>query len=178
MDYVDLSGAPIAGKEKDAFFTFIYSHSMTRVLMKPMTYPWFSRMGGAILSSSVSKALIPRFQRKNHIDLSEYEKVDYHSFNDFFSRKILAEKRPICPEEDAFVSPCDGRLTAYRIDEGLRLHIKDSVYSIDSLLQDPALSRKFIGGSCVVIRLCVENYHRFHFPCDGHIISEKQIPGF
>jgi len=178
MKYVDRNGTPIAGKEKDKFFSFVYSHKLTRAMMKPMTYPWFSRLGGKFLSSGVSKALIPRFEKKNHIDLSEYEDVKYHCFNDFFCRRILAEKRPVCQENDAFVSPCDGRLTAYSIDEKLRLKIKDSVYSVESLVRDSRLAGDFLGGCCVVIRLCVDNYHRYHFPCDGRIVTEKSIPGF
>jgi len=178
MKYVDKNGKPIAGKEKDRFLSYVYSHRFTRVMLKPMTYPWFSKLGGKVLSSRVSKAFIPHFEKKNHIDLSEYEKTKYRCFNDFFSRKILSEKRPVCDEEDAFVSPCDGRLTAYHIDENLRLKIKDSVYSVESLIRDSQLAKDFLGGCCVIIRLCVDNYHRYHFPCDGHLISEKTIPGF
>jgi len=178
MQYVDSEGRFLSGKDKDRFLTFVYNHKVTRVMMKPVTRPWFSRLGGKVLSSKASRALIPGFKKKNHIDISEYESAKYRCFNDFFCRKILAEKRPVCKEEDAFVSPCDGRLTAYRIDENLRLTIKDSVYSVESLLRDRNLARDFLGGCCVVIRLCVDNYHRYHFPCDGRLVYEKSIPGY
>ena len=28
-----------------------------------------------------------------------------------------------------------------------------------------------------MIRLCPADYHRFHFPCDGRIVDDRQIPG-
>lgn len=60
--------------------------------------------------SRVSRLLIPSFVRKNQIDLSIYEKKHY-SYNDFFTRKILAEERPIDGRKEAINQSRDAVLT-------------------------------------------------------------------
>ncbi|MFQ6930276.1 MAG: phosphatidylserine decarboxylase [Eubacterium sp.] len=49
--------------------------------------------------------------------MTQYEKAKYGCFNDCFSKKDKKEMRPINMEENAFIAPCDGRLSAYHISE-------------------------------------------------------------
>ena len=49
-------------------------------------------------------------------DEAEKPLDQYASFNEFFTRKLKAGKRPIDMHENALISPCDGYLTVYDID--------------------------------------------------------------
>lgn len=44
------------------------------------------------MDSKLSTIHIKGFIKNNNIDMSQYEKVKYKSFNEFFTRKILPEE--------------------------------------------------------------------------------------
>ena len=153
---------------------FLYTTAPGRMLLKPLTSRGFSRLAGKFMDSHASTALIKPFVRKNKIDLSEYEPARYRSFNEFFIRKIRPECRPVAPE--GLIAPCDGLLSAYKIDDKTRLNIKNSVYSIQTLLGNDPRAAKFAGGTCLVFRLCVDNYHRYHYFDDCAPEPSRFIP--
>ncbi len=64
-------------------------------------FNFFSRLYGAIQKSRFSKKKSPPFIENSHVDTSEFlDPVNsYHSFNDFFIRKLKPEFRPITPEQ-------------------------------------------------------------------------------
>ena len=79
---------------------------------------------------------------------------------------------------DHLCAPCDGLLSVYPInDEGTVLPIKQSVYTIASLLKDKELAAEYSGGWCLVFRLCVDNYHRYAYPVSGPKGPNIFIPG-
>ena len=159
------------------YLRFLYGTLPGRMLLKPLTAPWLSELSGHILDHPVSRILIPGFIRTNHIDMSEYEKTSYRSFNDFFCRKILSSKRPIDPAPEHLVSPCDGLLSIYPISRDLVLNVKQSSFTITSLLHSSSLARRFEGGYCMVFRLCVNHYHRYCYPDDAIRSREVRIDG-
>ena len=119
------------------------------------------------MDSRLSRRLIPGFIRKNDIRVEDYEEIPYESFNQFFCRKIKPGLRPIETDLDTLIAPCDGLLSVYPIREGTVLPIKESRYSIASLLRDDALAKEFDGGACLVFRLCVNHYHRYSYAESG-----------
>lgn len=156
---------------------FLYGTLPGRILLKPLTAPWLSSLSGLILDHPVSRILIPGFVSSNRIRMEEYEDASYHSFNDFFCRKIRPELRPVDPDPGHLVSPCDGLLSVYPISSGLVIPVKQSCYTISSLLGNPSLAKRFDGGYCMVFRLCVDHYHRYCYPDHGRRSREVRIPG-
>ena len=69
-------------------------------------------VGGLAASESwVRGPLIRTFARVYGIDMSDAERSDlesYRSFNDFFTRSLTPDARPIDPTPGAIVSPADG----------------------------------------------------------------------
>ncbi len=104
--------------------------------------------------------------------MDEYEKADYKSFNEFFTRKIKAEKRPFPTDKSSLFSPCDGKLSAYKNKDNTVL-VKGSYYTINHLLCNSRLAKKYREGYCLVFRLAVDDYHRYAFVDDG--IQEKSV---
>ena len=156
---------------------FLYKTTLGRILLKPLTSRALSKAVGAFMETRASKLLIPRFVKKNAIDLDDYETEGWRSFNDFFCRQIKDGRRPCPRETDVLVAPCDGLLTAYRIQDGLVLPIKQSEYSIERLLDDATLAANYRNGLCLVFRLCVWHYHRYAYIETGRKLANRFIPG-
>ena len=139
--------------------------------------PGFSELGGMILDSKLSASFISDFAEKNNIDLSDYEPKAYRSFNDFFTRKIKPGSRPIPKDKNILISPSDGKVTAYKIDEVNGFVIKNSVYSVRSLLRDKKLAKRYEGGTAVIIRLTPDDYHRYCYAATGIKSHDRIING-
>lgn len=178
MDYIDLQGKKVINITKqDKLLDFLYTNVIGRMLLKPLVQPQVSKLAGQYLSSSHSRRLIPGFIARNDIDMDIYEKQDYQSFNDFFTRKIKRDRRPIPEDPDVLISPCDCRATVYPIQENTTFSIKNTEYTLRSLLRSPRLAKRFRGGYAYVLRLTVEDYHRYVYAATGRQSRNYHIDG-
>ena len=100
---------------QDRILASLYGTVAGRLLLKPLTLPVISKIAGAFLSTPLSCVFIRPFVKKNNIDMAQYEPVKYKSYNEFFTRKIKAELRPVDNEPSHFISPCDSKLTVLPI---------------------------------------------------------------
>ena len=127
--YIDRKGHKRQGETgQDRLLAFIYGHAVTRCLIRPFLSPVVSRIGGAFLDTRISGLAVPGFVKKNGIDLSLYEKQIFDSYNDFFTRKIRAEERPVNPVDDyhRYCYAADGRKSGQRKIAGI-LHTVNPV---------------------------------------------------
>lgn len=157
----------------DKSLQFLYENIVGRIILKGITLPFISSVVGAYMSSSLSKGRIRKFISANSIDMSEYEKAEYHCFNNFFTRKIEKGARPLPKDYDKMFSPCDGKLSAYKINDDTVLPVKGSTYTISQLLENKSLAEKYRGGYCLVFRLAVDDYHRYIFLDNG--VQEQSV---
>ena len=175
---VDRKGTIVeAGSLQDALLEGLYGHVPGRALMKLLVSPAVSRLAGAFLDSGLSRGLIPRFIRSHSIDMADYRKQAYASYNEFFTRRLAPGARRLDPCPEALVSPCDGRLTVYPVDNQCEFTIKHTRYTIYSLLRDYRLAARYAGGYVWVFRLCVEDYHRYIYVDNGRVSEPVRIPG-
>jgi len=165
---------PIAPPEDSSMLKFLYQNFFGRCLLRVLISRPVSKLAGAFLSSRLSKGLIKKFVTNNNINLNEFYSDNFKCFNDCFCRKIKDGNRPL---EDGLISPCDGLLSVYTINDGLVLPIKQSEYSISELLHDSELAKEFDGGTVLVFRLCVNHYHRYCYFDDGVKGDNKFIKG-
>lgn len=164
-------------KEESLFLRFMYHTAFGRFLLKPFISVKLSNLCGKFLDSRASKFLINKFVKKNNIDLSIYESDDFKCFNDCFCRKLKPEHMKFSSDPDVLISPCDGLLSAYNISDDTVIPVKQSKYTVTSLLKDIELANKYKDGVCLVFRLCVDNYHRYCYPVDGIKNSNTYIKG-
>lgn len=155
----------------------LYGHVPGRMLLKLLTRPGLSRFMGALLSSRLSRVLIGPFIRKNQIDMSQFEDRPFESYNDFFSRRVRPDARPIDRKPSHLISPCDSKLTALPIGPDCRFALKHTEYTVSSLLRDDALAAAYTGGYALIFRLTVDDYHRYCYPSDGEKEAQVRIPG-
>ena len=146
---------------------FLYNTIIGRMLLKVLTLPAISKLCGAFLDSPASRFLIGPFVNANAIDLTQFYSDDFKCFNDCFARRIRKGLRPFDQDPESFVSPCDGRLSAYVIEEETVIPVKQSRYSIARLLHSRKLAKRYRGGYCLVFRLCVDDYHRYAYFDNG-----------
>lgn len=155
----------------------LYKTLIGTVVLALLTRKTVSKMSSVYMNSKLSKKRINKFITKNNIDMSEYPKKEYTSFNDFFTREILKGKRPISKKPNDLVSVADSKLLVYDIDSNTEIRIKGKTYTVKDLLRDKKLSLEYKNGKCLVFRLTVDDYHRYSFVDDGILIRQKKING-
>ena len=139
--------------------------------------PSVSKISGRFLSTRLSSLIIKNFVKKNKIDMSEYEQRKFRSYNDFFTRKVLDNKRNIVMDKNVLISPCDSKLSAYKISDTSTFKIKDSYYTIKDLLNGDEIYKDYQNGLCLIFRLAVDDYHRYCYIDNGSKSSNTFIPG-
>ena len=117
------------------------------------------------------------FIRRNGINREDYEEKEYSSYNDFFTRKLRQGVREMDMDERHFISPCDCRLSVYPIEPQMEVTIKNTCYTVGSLLRDERLAEHFKDGYLWVFRLSVDDYHRYIYVDNGRESVRRRIPG-
>lgn len=163
--------------KENMFIRFIYGTCAGRILLKFVTKRKVSVFMGRLLDSYISKPLINFYIKKYSIDMSEYVQKDYRSFNEFFIRKRKDDIEGADYSDDILISPCDGMLSIYEVDENASYTIKHISYSLDELLGDSREARKYRGGLCMIFRLAPFNYHRYCYADNGRIVRRVVLPG-
>ena len=157
---------------------FLYNNPAGRLLLRLAVSPLVSGIYGKVNSTRRSAKKIPAFIEEQKIDMSQFEEREYKSFNDFFTRKIKPEMRPVDMDKNALISPADSKLLVYMIDENTRMNIKGRDYTVSELLGEERVeAEEFRDGLALVFRLCVDDYHRYCFPDSGKLISTRKIKG-
>ncbi|PKM62311.1 MAG: phosphatidylserine decarboxylase [Firmicutes bacterium HGW-Firmicutes-21] len=171
-EYID------TGVSDNGALSFLYENIIGRLILKLLIRRFVSKLAGIYMNSRFSKRLIKSTVEEANIDLTEYESTEFDSYNAFFTRKIKSGKRPIATGADSFISPCDAKVSAYKISDDSCFYIKNSVYTATDLLGgNEALANGYKGGYCLIFRLTVDDYHRYCYIDDGKKGDNTYIPG-
>lgn len=113
-----------------------------------------------------------------NLDLGEARKQCFVSLRDVFTRELIATARPIEPDANVLVSPCDAIVGCCgEVIDGIVMQIKGSPYELQDLLADESLQQYYRNGRFVTLRLTSAMYHRFHAPFDCRITRVTYISG-
>lgn len=164
---------------QDRVLRLLYGNRAGRMVLGWLIRPEVSKLVGRFMDTGLSRIMINPFIKKNDIDISVCQKNEFDSYNDFFKRKLVPGARTIDMTDEGFVSPCDSRLTVYDIEdtEQQTFNIKDSEYTVASLLRDKKLARHYRGGKLWLFRLCVDDYHRYIYNVSGKQSDVRRIEG-
>ncbi len=144
-----------------------------------------SRFVGKLASAKLgglTTFIIKLFIRHYQVDLACAEKTtpqEYESFNEFFTRALKPEARPINDEENSIIFPVDGTISQHGdIVQGRIIQAKGFDYSANTLLGgDRVLSSQFKDGKFITIYLSPKDYHRVHMPFTGRLLKMIFVPG-
>jgi phosphatidylserine decarboxylase len=135
---------------------------------------------GARLPVPLRSAAYRAFARAVGADLDEAE-LDlraYACLGDLFARRLRPGVRPLDPDPEAIVMPCDGVLAARGTAiDGALVQAKGKTYTLDELLVDDALATRLRGGDYATIYLSPRDYHRVHTPVDARLVRYDYLPG-
>jgi len=126
--------------------------------------PWFKNI------------LIKWFIKRYNVELGDVEKADYASFNEFFTRSLKLETRPIVEDEKAIACPIDGYISQIGvIEKGQLIQAKGYKYNLKNLIANE--DNLFAGGNFATLYLSPKDYHRVHMPLAGKLMKMMYVPG-
>lgn len=128
------------------------------------------------LTTAIIRAFVRRYQ-VNMAEAAQPNVAEYATFNDFFTRPLKRDARPLAPA--TWVSPVDGAISQLGAIEGDQVfQAKGHHYSTTALVGgDAQLASAFDGGHFATLYLSPRDYHRIHMPCDGVLRRMVYVPG-
>jgi phosphatidylserine decarboxylase len=170
----------------DAFYEFTDSTEGRAAVLEEPFRNWlyeFMLARGQFMDSEASVDVIPLWKNDPDMHIEDYviPEDGFQSFNDFFTRTIKPGVRPIVSPGDnaVLVSPADS--TVMKISDSLTaestIEVKSDSMYVRDLLGGDELAEAFIGGKAILCMLATTDYHHFHSPVAGDIVSEAQLAG-
>lgn len=156
---------------------FLYGNAFGRFILKMLICRPVSKTVGWFLCRGVSRIFIKPFIKNNNIDMSEYADEKYKNYNQFFARHIKKDARPVDMDKSHLISPADSKLSVVSINKDCRLLVKDTPYTVEDILQNESLAKKYEGGYALIFRLSVEDYHRYYYAVEGQKTDNTFIKG-
>ena len=131
-------------------------------------------------AGKLTTAVIGWFVKRYNVNMTEATEPNistYKTFNDFFTRPLKADARPIAHAD--FICPVDGAISQLgNIQADQIFQAKGHSYSTRALLGgDKNLAKKFENGHFACLYLSPKDYHRIHMPCDGTLKNMTYVPG-
>jgi phosphatidylserine decarboxylase len=131
-------------------------------------------------AGALTTAVIGWFVKRYQVNMAEAANPDitqYKTFNDFFTRPLKADARPLAQAD--FICPVDGAISQFgTIEQDQIFQAKGHHYSTLTLVAgQKALAAKFENGLFACLYLSPKDYHRIHMPCDGKLKSMTYVPG-
>lgn len=157
----------------NALFQYLLPHHALSRLMSKLTHcetRWFKNLFIKQIirhyGVNMDEALIPDIQA-------------FKSFNDFFTRELKPDVRPLSTVDNAIVSPADGVVSqAGHISDGAIFQAKGKSFTVTELLGGSAeRAAPFNDGIFTTIYLSPKDYHRLHNPLTGTLTEMVHIPG-
>ncbi len=139
--------------------------------------------GGLVASAragSITTAIIRWFVAKYQVNMAEAADPDishYASFNEFFTRALRADARPLADAD--LICPVDGAISQFGpIEHDQIFQAKGHRYSIAALVGgETELAARFHDGFFATLYLSPRDYHRIHMPCEGRLTRMVYVPG-
>ncbi len=144
---------------------------------------FISRVVGVVANSKLlSKPFIYCLKRYYQVDLTEaviQNPKEFPTFNDFFTRALKPDARPLPEDQSVIVSPADGEISQAGDIRGDRIfQAKGHDYSIGELLAcNQESAKKFEEGKFCTVYLSPRDYHRVHMPFCGKLMRTTYVPG-
>jgi phosphatidylserine decarboxylase len=135
---------------------------------------WFSKIEQPL----VRDASIAVWRLFSNLDLSEAKKTHFKSMHDCFIRELKDGARPVNPDPNVLVSPCDAIIGASGPVTGTEVvQAKGFPYTLQDLLGTGGLAETYRDGCYVTLRLTSGMYHRFHAPHDCRVERVTYVSG-
>lgn len=134
------------------------------------------------LRGPMVQPMIDYYIKKFDVDMTEaaYDNTQlYATFNEFFTRPLKQNARPVDQTKNTLSCPADGTISeAGSIQQRQIFQAKGHFYTTTELLGgDTSMSALFENGRFATIYLAPKNYHRVHMPTRGLLKKMIHVPG-
>jgi len=154
------------------------SHPRASLTQWIKSHPLFDRVYAAYQNTSRSARQIEPFVREYHIDMSEFEPVQYRSFAEFFDRRFRPGVRKFPSAAGEMGAFAEARYLAWdELDSGQEFPVKGYSLNAEQILGKAPRARPFIGGPVLLARLAPVDYHRVHYPDHGMTLDRDWLGG-
>ena len=153
---------------------------LPQYLLPKQALTWLAGKIASARAGTWTTALINWFIGRYQVNMTEAANSDpagYASFNEFFTRALQVDARPLAPS--VLICPVDGAISQFgRIERDRIFQAKGHDYTCAALLGgDAALAAPFVDGLFATLYLSPRDYHRIHMPCDGRLTRMVHVPG-
>ena len=154
---------------KSGSLYFLPHHAISRIIYK------LTRIESTFVPKSIE--IFSKAFDVNLNDAVHPEPTHYKTFNEFFTRELKPELRPLNTAQ--LISPVDGTISQFgTIKNSSLVQAKGVTYSLAALLGgNEEQARQYENGEFITIYLSPKDYHRIHMPCTGKLIEQVHIPG-
>lgn len=151
-------------------------HLFPHHLVSRITY-WATRRQSFVVPHAI-KAFIKHFQ----VDMRDAQIEDiqnFATFNEFFTRELKPNVRPIAQDANSIVCPCDGKISMHGpIEQATLIQAKNKYFTLRDFCTPLCTSLEyFVDGYFFTIYLSPRDYHRVHIPYTCHLLEMVYVPG-
>ncbi len=143
----------------------------------------FVEARGTFMDSAESAKSVQTWMDDPSINMNDFiiPQGGFTSFNQFFTRNVKPDKRPIAGQDNkaVLVSPADCDIFPYELDlsAGAKIQVKGMSLNVSELLGGNPLASRFDGGKGLLLTLQATYYHHFHAPVSGMIQNAELLEG-
>ena len=152
------------------------------------TEPWlswtrdFTKARGERMDSPVDPEIIDQWKDFLGDEWDDYiiPEGGFKTFNQFFTRKIKPDARPIFGDDTILAAPADSLINAINSNLTATTQINtkyEESLNIRQLLDGSKYADAFNGGTAISCVLLPTVYHWYHAPAGGTVVESKAIPG-
>jgi len=153
---------------------------LTQYLLPKQAINVFAGKVAGARAGKITTAIIHWFVGRYEVNMQEAAEPNiaaYSSFNEFFTRGLRADARPLSQAD--FICPVDGAISQFGdIQSNQIFQAKGHYYSTEALLAgNQLLADYFIDGKFATLYLSPKDYHRIHMPCAAKLKKMTYVPG-
>jgi phosphatidylserine decarboxylase len=128
------------------------------------------------LTTAVIRWFVTRY-KVNMLEAVDPNIGSYKSFNEFFTRPIKKDARPLAQAD--YICPVDGAISQFgAIETDQIFQAKGHYYSTTALLGgNHQAAKQYEHGHFACLYLSPKDYHRIHMPCSGTLKKMTYVPG-
>jgi phosphatidylserine decarboxylase len=152
---------------------YLLPHHFLSSLMHRLT-----RIESPLIKDLIIRTVVDIY-KVNMQEAMESDPSRYRSFNDFFTRALRPDARPVTQQANEIACPADGTLSqAGDIESGYLFQANGHDYALFELLGgDQEMTAQFEDGHFATIYLSPKDYHRLHMPLAGKLRKMVHVPG-
>jgi phosphatidylserine decarboxylase len=164
---------------------WLYRSHFGKLLQRVLSTAPISMMYGIFQDMYASHLKVQPFVKEFNLDLDDFLPEEgrsvndpYSTFNQFFIRRFKEGKRPFVDTKNIMPAFCEARYFGYdQTGPDVQVPVKGKFLDANSLLAHADWGDVFKEGPLLLARLCPVDYHRYHFPDNGHVLASYALHG-